>query len=197
MSDFVDPYIDQESGILKNKLGIKNADDLREAEGNMISFYDAAMDEIPRTRDLIELRAIHKRLFDKIYDWAGELRIVEIGKSDEYFLDYTYIGNGARFVFNELSSENYLQGLNRDDFVKRLAYFYEQLNFIHPFREGNGRTQRIFWQRIANDAGYIINWPKIVGDALNQASMIGRTKRNLKPLEELFDKIVVSGYDQS
>ena len=130
--------------------------------------------------DLVELQEIHKRLFSKIYDWAGELRTVNIRKgSEEYFLDYIYLKNGAKFVFEKLSKENHLQGLKREEFIKRLAYFYEQLNFIHPFREGNGRAQRIFWQVIVNKAGYKINWSKVVGEELDSASLIGRTENNL------------------
>lgn len=118
------------------------------------------------------------------------MRTVNIRKgSKEYFLDYTYLENGAKFVFDNLRKENCLQNLGRNDFVKRLAYFYEQLNFIHPFREGNGRTQRIFWQRIANDAGYKIDWSKVVGDELDNASLIGRIENNLEPLEIMFNKI--------
>jgi len=141
--------------------------------------------------DLVELQEIHKRLFSKIYDWAEELRTVNIRKgSEEYFLDYIYLENGAKFVFEKLSKENHLQGLKREEFIKRLAYFYEQLNFIHPFREGNGRTQRIFWQIIANKARYKIDWNKAIGEELNNASLVGRVENNLKPLETMFNKIV-------
>ena len=191
MQDFVDPYVDPITGVLRNKLGIDNLTDLREAEGDIISLVDATMDKIPHTRDFGELKAIHKRLFEKVYDWAGKPRKVDIRKdSEEYFLDFTYIENGAKYVFDELASEDYLRGLEKSEFVKRLAYFYEQLNFIHPFREGNGRTQRIFWQRIANDAGYIIDWQKVVGDELDQSSMVGRVERDIVPLEKIFGRIV-------
>ena len=191
MAEFVDPYLDAKTGVLKNKLDAKTSKKLREAEGDIISAAEIKIDEIPHTRDLAELRQIHKLLFSKIYDWAGELRIVDIRKdSEEYFLSQNYLENGAKFVFDELVEENYLCGLNREDFAKRLAYFYEQLNFIHPFREGNGRTQRLFWQRIANDAGYEIAWEEVVGDILDQASMTGRVEHDLEPLERMFDKIV-------
>ena len=74
--------------------------------------------------------------------------------------------------------------------MKRLAYFYEQVNFIHPFREGNGRTQRVFWNRVAADAGYFIDWSQVVGDELDKASVEGREHHNLEPLEEMFSRIV-------
>lgn len=193
MPEVVDPYIDPRTGgVLRNLVGATTYSELRKAEGDIVTLSEISLDNISHTVDLVELRKIHKSLFGKIYDWAGELRTVNIRKgSEEYFLDYAYLKNGAKFVFEELSKENYLQGLNREDFVKRLAYFYEQLNFIHPFREGNGRTQRIFWQRVANDAGYKIDWSKVVGEELDNASLVGRVENDLGPLEEMFDKITV------
>lgn len=192
MSDFVDPYIDPSTGVLRNLIGAITYSELRKAEGNIVALAEISLGNITHTVDLIELQKLHKSLFSKIYDWAGELRTVNIRKgSKEYFLDYTYLENGAKFVFEELSKENCLQTLDRKDFIKRLAYFYEQLNFIHPFREGNGRTQRIFWQRVANDAGYKIDWSKVVGEELDNASLIGRIENNLGPLEIMFDTIVL------
>lgn len=191
MSEFVDPYIDSRTGVLRNLVGATTYSELHKAEGDIVTLSEISLNNISHTVDLVELRKIHKSLFGKIYDWAGELRAVNIRKgSEEYFLNYTYLENGAKFVFEELSKENYLQGLKREDLVKRLAYFYEQLNFIHPFREGNGRTQRIFWQRVANKAGYKIDWSKVIGKELDDASLIGRVENNLEPLEIMFDKIV-------
>lgn len=191
MPDFVDPYIDPQSGILRNLVRATTYLELRKAEGDIVTLSEISLDSVPHTVDLTELQRIHRSLFGKIYDWAGELRTVNIRKgSEEYFLDYAYLENGAKFVFEELRKENYMQGLKRKDFVKRLAYFYEQLNFIHPFREGNGRTQRIFWQIIANKAVYKIDWSKVVGEELDSASLIGRTENNLEPLEIMFKKIV-------
>ena len=191
MPDFVDPYIDPQSGILRNLVRATTYLELRKAEGDIVTLSEISLDSVPHTVDLTELQRIHRSLFGKIYDWAGELRTVNIRKgSEEYFLDYAYLENGAKFVFEELRKENYMQGLKRKDFVKRLAYFYEQSNIIHPFREGNGRTQRIFWQRVANEAGYKIDWSKVIGEELDNASLIGRTENNLEPLEIMFKKIV-------
>ena len=189
MSNFVDPYIDPKTNILKNKLGAATSIELREA--NIIAAEEINLKNIAHTKDLAELQQIHQILFSKVYDWAGKLRTVDIRKgSVEYFLDKNYLENGAKYVFDELASENYLHNLSCEDFAQRLAYFYEQLNFIHPFREGNGRAQRIFWQHIANDAGYDIAWEKVIGEELDQASMIGRVDHNLIPLEKMFSKIV-------
>lgn len=191
MSDFIDPYLDPETGILKNLVGAKTQEELEQVETNIIAAADLSLKDVPRTNTADELLAIHKALFGRIYSWAGKIRTVDIRKgSQEYFLYKDHIPTGLNYVFSELQDENFLKGKTREDFVVKLAYFYEQLNFIHPFREGNGRTQRIFWTRIAADAGFDIAWRKVVGDELNQASAIGREKHDLKPLEVMFEKIV-------
>lgn len=192
MSEFVDPYIDRDTGILRNLVGAKSLRELRKAEGDVVTFAEISLKGVEHTVDLVELRKIHKALFGRIYDWAGDLRAVDIRKgSEEYFLDYRFLENGAKFVFDALKTENCLKSLERSVFVKRLAYFYEQLNFIHPFREGNGRAQRVFWQRVASEAGYKIDWSKVVGDELDEASLVGRVRGDLSLLEGMFERIVV------
>lgn len=191
MSNFVDPYLDPKTGILRNLVGATTSERLRMAESDVASMAELDLKGIPRTNDLRELQVIHKALFGKIYDWAGEIRTVDIKKgSEEFFLFQFQIEQGAEFVFSELAKEHVLKGLGREDFVKRLAYFYEQVNFIHPFREGNGRTQRVFWNRVAADAGYFIDWRQVIGDELDKASVIGREQHDLRPLEDMFDRIV-------
>lgn len=193
MPEFADPYLDQQTGILRNLVGATTYPELRKAEADIVALTEISLGDIPHTVDLIELQKLHQTLFGKVYDWAGELRTVNIRKgSKEYFLDYTFLEKGAHFVFDSLRQENCLKDLDQQTFTKRLAYFYEQLNFIHPFREGNGRTQRIFWQRVANTAGYKIDWSKVIGNELDQASLVGRTENNLKPLEEMFNRILAT-----
>ncbi len=80
--------------------------------------------------------------------------------------------------------------MSEDDFVERLAYYYDQLNYIHPFREGNGRTQRVFWTRVARDAGYEINWDAIIGDENDEASRIAAEAMDLSGLKRMFHGIV-------
>lgn len=189
--EFIDPYLDLETGILRNFAGANTQEKLRKAETDVAGMAELTLGDVPRSNNLAELQAIHKVLFGKIYDWAGEIRTVDIKKgSEEFFLFVFQISEGAKFVFDELAKENALKNLSKEDFVKRLAYFYEQVNFIHPFREGNGRTQRVFWNRVAADAGYFIDWSQVVGSELDKASVEGREHHNLEPLEEMFARIV-------
>ena len=123
---------------------------------------------------------------------GGQIRTVDIRKNEEdasYFLIVGKITDAAAYVFDELKSENYLLGLQREKFIKRLAYFYDQLNYIHPFREGNGRTQRVFWSRVAHDARYEINWDQIIGNENDEASRRAAEESDLSALEAMFDRI--------
>lgn len=195
MSDFVDPYIDEEIGDLRNLLGARSSDELKKLEPQIVFANELEIESlnIPRTNDLSELLSLHKQLFHNVYDWAGQIRTVDIRKNAdgaEYFLIVGKIKDAATFVFSELVKERCLKGLSQELFIERLAYFYDQLNYIHPFREGNGRTQRIFWTRIARDAGYEINWDQIVGEENDEASRLGAEEMDLSRLVAMFGKIV-------
>jgi fido (protein-threonine AMPylation protein) len=111
------------------------------------------MDRPPKpTGDLTELRAIHRHLFQDLYDWAGQVSTVDIRKNVEgagFFLPSGMIERASAFAAGELHADNTLCGLDRAHFIDRLAYPYDQVNYIHPFREGNGRVQRVLWNRIA------------------------------------------------
>lgn len=105
--------------------------------------------------------------------------------------------DASNYVFGELAEEGNLCGLSRDDFVSRLTYFYDQLNYIHPFREGNGRTQRIFWSRVAVDAGYEIDWDDVVGSENDEASRLAAEQMKRSALEAMFGRIVHKALDES
>src|SRR4051812_42449370 len=172
---FVDPYFDDNISDLRNLLGAKSSKELKELEPQIVFANELELESvgIPRTNDLTELLLIHKQLFKGVYDWAGQIRTVDIKKNAEgaeYFLIVSKISDAANYVFTELAKEDCLQGLIQEVFIKRLAYFYDQLNYIHPFREGNGRTQRVFWNRVAKDVGYELDWTLVVGTENDEAS---------------------------
>lgn len=195
MDDFVDPYFDESISDLRNLLGAKSSEELRKLEPQIVFANELELESIhiPRTNDLNELLHIHAQLFKDVYDWAGQIRTVDIKKNDdsaEYFLIVSKIADASNYVFGELAKQDNLKALLVDEFIERLAYFYDQLNYIHPFREGNGRAQRIFWTRVAHGAGYEINWDEIVGDENDEASRLAAEKLDLSALREMFTKIV-------
>nr|WP_300339243.1 Fic family protein [Actinomyces sp.] len=91
---------------------------------------------------------------------------------------------------DELREGNGLRGMSREQFIDRLAYHYDELNYVHPFREGNGRTQRVFWNRVARDAGWQLDWREVHGETNDQASRAASEQRDFGPLCEMFDQIV-------
>jgi cell filamentation protein len=192
--DFVDPYLDPTTGLLRNRVGADTKVALDKAEGDL-SFARMLqlMDHPPRpSGDLAELQEIHRQLFQDVYAWAGELRTVDIRKNTEgaeFFLPVSMIERASMFATDELRSENMLKGLSREQFVDRLAYHYDQVNYIHPFREGNGRTQRVFWNRIARDAGWQLDWRSVHGRTNDEASRVASEKRDFGPLRAMFDQI--------
>jgi cell filamentation protein len=192
---FADPYLDAETGLLKSLLNAKTVEEFQELEAQIVFANELEMESIaiPRTNDLDEILLIHKQLFKGVYEWAGQIRTVDIKKNDEgaeYFLLVGKIIGATDYVFTELSKEDHLKGLEQDEFVKRLAHHYDQLNYIHPFREGNGRTQRIFWSRVAQNAGYEVDWSAIVGDENDEASRLAAENMDLSALESMFLRIV-------
>lgn len=205
MAEFVDPYLDPATGLLRNKVGATTQADLdsREAELTAFAAVELAVRPVKITADLRQLTAIHKRLFQDVYDWAGKLRTVDMRKTGdpraEFFMPVSRLETGAGFVFQDLADDNMLVGpgktartqipLDTDAFVSNLAHHFDQLNYLHPFREGNGRTQRIFWSQIAGQAGYELNWRKTTGHDVNQASRNAMEAQDLDGLRLMFTAI--------
>ena len=196
MSDeFVDPYIDPETGVLRNLVGATSYDELANAEGELVSsraaeFVSKFSPHVVGTLD--DLKIIHHYLFQDIYDWAGEIRTVEIRKNEEgsqFFLPSVNIPMGIVWSLSELEKDDHLRGMGRDEFARRLAYHYDNYNFVHPFREGNGRTQRLFWTLVCHDAGYDLMWRSVSGEENDRASRDAAEERDYGGLIDMFLRI--------
>ena len=130
MPDFVDPYLDPATGILKNLVGAATQAELDAVEGDLVPIRALRLAAEPPkpTGDLAELRAIHRFLFSPIYGWAGELRTVDIRKNVEgagYFVPVSVIERAAGFAAPELRADDYLRGMDRATFIVRLAHHYD------------------------------------------------------------------------
>ena len=118
---------------------------------------------------------------------TGQLRTVAIAKGSWFCLPQ-YIESAAADVFRALHDENLLRGLPRDAFTERLTYYLGEVNAVHPFREGNGRAQRAFFEQLASDAGFILDWQHLDADrniAASAAIMHGDPAPMRKMLDEL------------
>lgn len=197
LPEFVDPYLDPATGLLRNRIGAttREALDSAEADYGLARTAELIDRQVKMTGDIRQLTAIHRRLFQDVYDWAGELRTVDMRKGSdpaaEFFMPVSRLQSGAGFAFQELADDKQLRGLPRDRFIERLAHHYDQVNYLHPFREGNGRTQRLFWSQISAAAGYKINWRGTTGRVNDQASREATEKQDLSGLRAMFDAITV------
>ncbi|WP_144836706.1 Fic/DOC family protein [Kocuria rosea] len=192
-----DPYLDPHTGILTNLIGARTAVELAAAEADLVAVRTLQLWRHPPapTRDLVELQAIHRHLFQDVYPWAGQLRTVDLRKTvpgAQPFLPVSMITRSAGFVFDQLRQDRYLQHLDRDRFIERLAYHYDQVNYLHPFREGNGRTQRFFFDRLAVAAGWWLDWTQITGAVNDAASRAAAEDHDLAALQEMFAVILTT-----
>ena len=194
MSEFHDPYIDQQTGVLRNLVGATSQSALNAAESDLTFARATQLHKryIPRTNDLDELCAIHQHLFQDVYDWAGQPRTVDIRKNRDgaaFFAPVSMIKRSAGYAAASLRDGGLLRSLPREQLVERLAFHYDQFNYLHPFREGNGRAQRIFWSRVVRDAGCVLDWRDVPGE-VNDAACHHAAAGDLGPLVTMFDALV-------
>ncbi|QIW16666.1 cell filamentation protein Fic [Pasteurellaceae bacterium RH1A] len=180
-----DPYLD-ENGVLTNKLGAKTWEALDFAESLFASRKMVLLlnNPIEGSFDLEHLCYIHRYLFEDIYPWAGEIRQISISKGTSYFAMPDRIEAEAQKLFAKLSGENYLKGLSKEVLAERLAFYLGEINVLHPFREGNGRTQRIFIVQLAQQAGYVLHFQDISAEEMIEAS-IAANFVNYQPLQAM------------
>ena len=190
----VDPYINPKTGILFNKVGAKTQKQLDKAEAE-ITYIVIATLTIGSRPDTLTFNTqlildIHKEVFRDIYKWAGLTRTHDISKGTSYFAHAQFIQSSLDSLTRELQNDTRFQSDNTDDVVNGLTHYYAELNAIHPFREGNGRTARTFLRLLALKNGYDIEWAKMEKDANIQAS-IESIKGNNVPLHAMLSPIVI------
>ena len=168
-----DHYIDANSGVLKNKFGITDAELLgkQEADYAATRSYELAQNPLSGNFDLTHLKAIHRKLFGDLYVWAGEIRDIDISKGGNFFAHHTHIETAAHLLFKKLADEDYLSTLDAEEFSDRAAYYLGEINALHPFREGNGRVQREFINHLAYRNGWRIDWSHITQAEMIQGSI--------------------------
>ena len=178
--------------VLINILGIQNQSDLDAVEGTIVPAKAALWEEKPLAEsfDFAHYCAIHRFLFEDLYEWAGKLRTVDISKKGTQFCPAAQIESTAKAIFARLEKQRFLVGLDRAHFISAIVDFYERTNELHPFREGNGRTQRVFLSQLARHAGYVIDFARVDPDDLMIATIqaAGGVDDFLKVL---FDEMVV------
>lgn len=157
-------------GVLRNLLDIRNAEELDEATNAYVSieWADMLRAPIPGPFDFDFLQDVHRRFFCKVFDWAGSVRDVELlaAGTGRAYCQSVDLAPRLGEAFAKLASSNYLCGLDGIEFAKALAAMWADLTFIHPFRDGNTRSQTFFVSRLAEAAGHPIAWERVDVDAL-------------------------------
>ncbi len=148
---------------LKNKLGITDDDKLAGVEAAITFAKTSELEKNPIEGDfdLSHYLAIHRFLFEDIYEWAGQLRTVDISKKGTVFAKADEAKKLSENCFKRLKALNYFQNMAFDEFVENIVDLYCVTNMIHPFREGNGRVQRIFISQLVRFNGYDIDFSAI------------------------------------
>lgn len=173
MSDSAEPYIYPGSNVLRNKEGIRDAAALHKFEHEKTSFRAIEFRKHPIVGnfDLGHISAIHKQLFQDVYEWAGKVRSVFIAKGDSMFAHPEFIESAWKAEHKKLAERNYLRGMEKDNFTAQLALHYSEINAIHPFREGNGRSTREYLRQLAQEADYKLEFSKVSKTLWNEAAI--------------------------
>jgi cell filamentation protein len=191
---------------LKNKLGATNEDELAAVEVEAVAIRLVELELEPPTMgdfDADHLKAIHRHLFQDVYEWAGRTRDERVTLSDgtiatepilskaegQPFLIGPAIPAALDDIGAKLRGADNLRGLPREVFAERAADVMIELNNAHPFREGNGRTQRAFMRELAKEAGHDLDFSVVSKERMIQASIEAHEQNDPSMMGRMFDEI--------
>jgi cell filamentation protein len=155
-----DPYLYPGTRTLENRKNIRDAEELQNFESQSVlrRYLEARRHSVPGNFDTSHLQAIHRHLFQDVYDWAGQFRVTPLGKEEfiggpvTWFTAPGQVSFELDRMFRGLGRNGFLKGLNRTDFAAGTAGLLVSINRVHPFREGNGRAQRLFLEHLGRAA---------------------------------------------
>lgn len=191
---YLDPdytYTDPKTGILRNLQDITESDVLLFVESGAVTKRLQQIYENPiKIKTIESLFEIHKHLFQDIYEWAGERRIVEISKDGKQFFPTTHFDNASRFINSLIVDFKKIPKDNKKQLAEKLAEILDNVNYLHPFREGNGRTQREFLRLIALEKGLNLNLNPPDNRSVFERYMKGTVESDLTTLTELIFELI-------
>ena len=192
--DADDTYCYPGTDVLRNKAEITNAEDLDAYEGELSTLRSIEILENPIAGqfDLAHLQRIHLALFQDVYEWAGKIRTVDISRGNSRFANVRFIESAASDIFNKLARENWLRGLDADTLSKRLAHYLSEINALHPFREGNGRVQRIFISQLSQSEGYQLDYSDLEQEQIYRAMELAFNGDELSLAELILEHLEIS-----
>ena len=192
---YIDPdhvYADSKSGVLHNLVNAADLNTLLLIESGAVTKRITDLYENPiKIKNSSTLLAIHKYLFQDIYAWAGEVRSVEISKEGKSFFPLSHFRNAFTFI-DSLIDE--YRGIDRDETARltyKLAEILDNINYLHPFRDGNGRVQREFIRLLAAEKDLLINLNPPDNVNIYKRYMQGTINGNVEQLAALMLEIAV------
>lgn len=193
---YIDPgfsYVDPATGLLKNLLGISDKDTLVFVESVAVTKRLKQLYEKPiRVTGIETLFEIHKLLFQDIYEWAGKERLVEISKDGKQFFPIENFHRAYQYINSLIAEFNSISRENRKDLAAKLAEILDNINYLHPFREGNGRAQREFIRLLALHKDLQLNLNPPDDKTVYERYMLGTIESNVPVLTSLIEEQISS-----
>ncbi len=193
MAEFVDPYTYPGTTVLRNLLGITDRAALAIAEPDITwgRRQQLATGAVTGAFDFPHLCAIHHWLFQDVYEWAGRTRTVNISKGTSHFLPAPSIRTGADYTFSSDAAAALRSGpLSDEEFLRNATELLASVNYIHPFRDGNGRTQRAFLDALAAHGARELAWRNVAGAENITASAASVDDPDSPLLRQLVEKVM-------
>lgn len=164
-------YCYEGTNVLINKLDIKDNKLLLKAENKLVlaKLFELRKNKKIEQFDIEHLSGIHKYLFEDIYPFAGKFRTENIAKGFFCFAEWEFIEEQLESLLKKLKEEKYLKECEKGQMVEGLAYYMAELNVLHPFREGNGRTIREFIRQLAYVNGFVLDLQNTTSKAMLEA----------------------------
>lgn len=192
--NYVDPdysYIDSKTGILRNLADITDPDALLFFESGVVTKRIQELYENPiKIKDVESLFAIHRHLFQDVYSWAGKKRNVEISKAGKQFFPTIYFENAFQFIDSLISNYKNISKNNKQQLAEQLAEILDNVNYLHPFREGNGRTQRELLKLLALEKRLSLNLNPPDNKSIFDQYMQGTINSDVKALTKLILELI-------
>jgi cell filamentation protein len=186
---FEDPYCFKGSFVLKNRAGLRDPDALEGFELEMLSIR--AEEPLPEGKfDPAHYCAVHRHLFQDVYIWAGKYRTVRTAKDGNSFCYPDHIATQMDGLFEALNGAAFLPSVPRHTFAEAAAHFLGELNAIHAFREGNGRTQLSYLYLIGLRAGHPLDLTRVQAEPMLDA-MIASFQGKFASLEVEIKRLLI------
>ena len=181
-------------GVLVNKYDIRDGLRLDELLNDFasVNWAEMRLEPAPERFTVDYLQTIHRRMFDEVLPFAGQLRDVD-AQATGVGIPYCrpeFIAETARVIDAGLLRDNYLRNMPQDQFSARLAHHWGELTALHPMRDGNTRSQSAFVSQLAAAAGYQVDWTRVDVDQLRELRLRAVTNSSV-PLQEYLRERVV------